>query len=73
MSSLRHDGNFQIGKFESETSESITSLTIYNMTVSDSAVYFCALRDGAQCDLYIVNPSINILLTTTLPPVDGRI
>ncbi|CAI9619121.1 unnamed protein product [Staurois parvus] len=73
MSFMRHDGNFKTGKFQSETSESTTILTIYDMTVSDSAVYFCALRDGAQCDIYIVDPSINLLLNTTLPPADGRI
>ncbi|KAG8538689.1 hypothetical protein GDO81_022207, partial [Engystomops pustulosus] len=35
-------------KFQSETSDTTTSLTVSSLTASDSAVYMCALRDGAQ-------------------------
>ncbi|PIO16548.1 hypothetical protein AB205_0071260 [Aquarana catesbeiana] len=37
------------GKFQSETSDTHTTLTIHDLSVSDSAVYLCALSDGAQC------------------------
>ncbi|PIO16371.1 hypothetical protein AB205_0192340 [Aquarana catesbeiana] len=33
------------GKFQSETSDTHTTLTIHDLSVSDSAVYLCALRD----------------------------
>ncbi|KAG8596327.1 hypothetical protein GDO81_001853 [Engystomops pustulosus] len=35
-------------KFQSETSDTTTSLTISSLTASDSALYMCALSDGAQ-------------------------
>ncbi|KAG8548426.1 hypothetical protein GDO81_025403 [Engystomops pustulosus] len=35
-------------KFQSETSDTTTSLTISSLTASDSALYMCALRDGAR-------------------------
>lgn len=37
------------GKFSSETSHTSTNLTISSLTESDSALYLCALSDGAQC------------------------
>ncbi|XP_073464947.1 immunoglobulin superfamily member 6 [Aquarana catesbeiana] len=37
------------GRFQSETNNSHTTLTIHGLSVSDSAVYLCALSDGAQC------------------------
>lgn len=46
---MRNDGTFQPGKFDSETSDSATKLTIYGTRMEDSAVYMCALRD-AQCN-----------------------
>uniref|UniRef100_A0A9J7XX05 T-cell receptor alpha/delta variable 26.0 n=2 Tax=Cyprinus carpio TaxID=7962 RepID=A0A9J7XX05_CYPCA len=35
-------------RFQSITSESSTELTIDSVTLSDSALYYCALRVGAQ-------------------------
>uniref|UniRef100_A0A8C1B409 Ig-like domain-containing protein n=1 Tax=Cyprinus carpio TaxID=7962 RepID=A0A8C1B409_CYPCA len=35
-------------RFESTTSEKSTELTITGVTLSDSALYYCALRAGAQ-------------------------
>ncbi|KAG8455507.1 hypothetical protein GDO86_001627, partial [Hymenochirus boettgeri] len=44
---MKHDGTFQPGKFQSMTSDSSTNLTIFSLNVEDSALYLCALRDGA--------------------------
>uniref|UniRef100_A0A8C2I5Z7 Ig-like domain-containing protein n=1 Tax=Cyprinus carpio TaxID=7962 RepID=A0A8C2I5Z7_CYPCA len=35
-------------RFQSTTSETSTELTITGVTLSDSALYYCALRVGAQ-------------------------
>ncbi|OCU01472.1 hypothetical protein XELAEV_18007263mg [Xenopus laevis] len=47
--SMKHDGEFQPGKFQSMTSDTSTNLTIFSLSVSDSALYLCALNDAAQC------------------------
>ncbi|MEE6508807.1 hypothetical protein FKM82_023004 [Ascaphus truei] len=49
-SNMRHDGDFENGKFSSVTSQTSTNLTITGLTVADSALYLCALSGGAQCD-----------------------
>ncbi|PIO09589.1 hypothetical protein AB205_0140850 [Aquarana catesbeiana] len=44
----KNNTELEPGKFQSETSDNHTSLTIHHLSVSDSAVYLCALQ-GAQC------------------------
>ncbi|MEE6508810.1 hypothetical protein FKM82_023005, partial [Ascaphus truei] len=46
-SNMRHDGDFESGKFSSVTSQTSTNLTISRLTVADSALYLCALSGGA--------------------------
>nr|DBA22646.1 TPA: hypothetical protein GDO54_013660 [Pyxicephalus adspersus] len=49
QSSLKFDNTeMEPGKFQSETNNTHTTLTIHRLSVLDSAVYLCALRDGAQ-------------------------
>uniref|UniRef100_A0A673J8Y8 Ig-like domain-containing protein n=1 Tax=Sinocyclocheilus rhinocerous TaxID=307959 RepID=A0A673J8Y8_9TELE len=46
--SLSSYQNIPDPRFQSITSESSTKLTIDSVTLSDSALYYCALRVGAQ-------------------------
>ncbi|XP_068127637.1 uncharacterized protein [Hyperolius riggenbachi] len=46
---IYNNTELEAGKFQSETSDTGTTLTIQRLTESDSAVYLCALSDGAQC------------------------
>ncbi|OCU01468.1 hypothetical protein XELAEV_18007259mg, partial [Xenopus laevis] len=47
-SNLKHDGNYEKGKFDSITNDTSTQLIIFSLTVEDSALYLCALSDAAQ-------------------------
>ncbi|OCU01463.1 hypothetical protein XELAEV_18007254mg [Xenopus laevis] len=47
-SSMKHDGNYGKGKFDSIANDTSTQLIIFSLTVEDSALYLCALSDAAQ-------------------------
>ncbi|KAG8538915.1 hypothetical protein GDO81_021782 [Engystomops pustulosus] len=48
LSTFKHNNqNLKSEKFQSETNDTTTSLTISSLTASDSALYMCALSDGA--------------------------
>jgi len=42
------EGNVSDSRYKLTISSTSTSLTINDVNVSDSALYYCALRDGAQ-------------------------
>uniref|UniRef100_A0A8C1JVA4 T-cell receptor alpha/delta variable 23.1.3 n=1 Tax=Cyprinus carpio TaxID=7962 RepID=A0A8C1JVA4_CYPCA len=46
--SASEDRDIPDSRFQSATSQTSTELTINSVTLSDSALYYCALRVGAQ-------------------------
>ncbi|PIO09292.1 hypothetical protein AB205_0186390 [Aquarana catesbeiana] len=69
----KNNPELEPGKFQSENNDIHTTLTIHGLSVSDSAVYLCALSDGAQCYISAQEQCLNFLFTTSSSPLGGTV